>query len=49
MKKMLVALLDKIYLKLRFLDRPELGDWAAAEQDDLDRMWKYLEEREAVE
>jgi hypothetical protein len=31
----------------RFLDRPDLGDLARSEQEDLDQMWNYLEERDA--
>lgn len=38
--------LDAIVQKLRFWDRPDVGDLVASEQSDLDDLWNYLEERE---
>jgi hypothetical protein len=39
--------LQAISIKLRFIDRPDLGELVDAEQSELDDMWQYLEERDA--
>jgi hypothetical protein len=38
---------DALLAKLKYKDSPELKDWIASEQDGLDEMWDYLEERES--
>ncbi len=37
---------DALLANYRYQDPPELKDWIASEQEGLDRMWDYLEERE---
>ena len=39
--------LQAVVQKLRFADRPELGELVAEEQSAADEMWNYLEKRDA--
>jgi hypothetical protein len=39
--------LQAIVMKLKFLDRPDLGELVESEQSELDEMWNYLEKRDA--
>lgn len=40
--------LELLQRKYRYNDDPDLELWVDAEQEDLDRMWDYLEERDAL-
>ena len=38
---------EALLAKIKYEESTELSDWRMSEQEDLDTMWNYLEERES--